>query len=142
MDYMSDGEIITFYRQAADPRKQIGILAELNATTKETITWILKRAGALCSANPVPRKSPPQLQRPVTPCTPLSDKSKKEVQHKGGKGKKMSPERHQQLLNLYNEGLTDKQIAWKVGLKSSSSVCIWRNKHGLSANGKPGGNRW
>lgn len=62
MDYMSDGEIITFYRQAADKRKQIGILADLNATTKETITWILKRAGALNSPIPVLKKSPPSYR--------------------------------------------------------------------------------
>lgn len=63
MDYMSDGEIIAFYRQAADRRKQIGILADLNATTKETITWILKRAGALNSSIPVLKKSPPPSYR-------------------------------------------------------------------------------
>lgn len=45
----------------------------------------------------------------------------------------MTPERHQQLLDLYNEGLTDQQIASKVGLKASSSVCIWRKKHNLPA---------
>lgn len=135
MDYMSDGEIITFYRQAADKRKQIGILADLNATTKETITWILKRAGALNSPIPVLKKSPPQLQEPVTPSR---DESKKEVRRRGGKGKQMTPERHQQLLDLYNEGLTDQQIASKVGLKASSSVCIWRKKHKLPANGRSG----
>ncbi|MCM1230767.1 MAG: hypothetical protein NC489_11590 [Ruminococcus flavefaciens] len=65
MDYMSDGEIITFYRQAADPKKQIGILAELNATTKETITWILRRAGVYGKVDSSPKITPPRSRLPL-----------------------------------------------------------------------------
>ncbi len=42
---MTEGEIIRRYKHAADRRKQIKILAELNACPKETIREILRNAG-------------------------------------------------------------------------------------------------
>lgn len=42
---MTDGEIITSYKQAKNRKKQIGILAELNDTTPDTIKDILVKAG-------------------------------------------------------------------------------------------------
>ena len=44
---MTPGEIVTFYRQAMDRRKQIRILAELNAVSKDEILRILDGAGVL-----------------------------------------------------------------------------------------------
>lgn len=41
----TDGEIITHYRQAANPYVIIGVLADLNDVSKERIRAILKRAG-------------------------------------------------------------------------------------------------
>lgn len=41
----TDGEIITHYRQAANPYVIIGVLADLNAVSKECIRAILRRAG-------------------------------------------------------------------------------------------------
>ena len=42
---MTDGEIVTSYRQAKDKREQIGILADLNLMTKEKVCEILRAAG-------------------------------------------------------------------------------------------------
>lgn len=53
---MTDGEIISSYRQAKDKGKQITILAELNACTKGQIEDILTEAGYL--KNGKPRKGP------------------------------------------------------------------------------------
>jgi hypothetical protein len=42
---MTNGEIITSYKQAKDQREQINILAQLNGTTTDTIKDILTQAG-------------------------------------------------------------------------------------------------
>ena len=45
--YMTDGEIVNSYRLARDPRRQIGVLAELNAVPPSVIREILAEAGEL-----------------------------------------------------------------------------------------------
>ena len=45
--YMTDGEIVNSYRLARDPRRQIGVLAELNAVPTSVIREILAEAGEL-----------------------------------------------------------------------------------------------
>ena len=42
---MSDSEIVRSYREAKDKRSQVGVLAELNACSKDYIREILKRSG-------------------------------------------------------------------------------------------------
>lgn len=53
---MTEGEIISSYRQAKEKGKQVTILAELNACTKGQIEDILTEAGYL--KNGKPRKGP------------------------------------------------------------------------------------
>lgn len=48
---MSEGEIVLSYRQAAKPKAQITVLADLNACSKECIEEILREAG-----EPLPKK--------------------------------------------------------------------------------------
>ena len=43
--HMTVGEIVTSYRQAANQKQQIGVLADLNACTKTDIKRILEDAG-------------------------------------------------------------------------------------------------
>lgn len=52
--YMSEGEIVSSYRQAKDRIKQIPILAQLNNSTNEEIIEILKRNGI--SEEELPKK--------------------------------------------------------------------------------------
>ena len=42
---MSNDEIVTEYRQAKAPQKQIGILADLNRCSKQEIVAVLAAAG-------------------------------------------------------------------------------------------------
>ena len=44
---MSESEIVSSYRTARNPKRQIGILAELNAVTPREIREVLEEAGAL-----------------------------------------------------------------------------------------------
>ena len=44
---MSYGEIVRSYKEAKEPKKQIGILAELNAVGKDEIAKILYNAGEI-----------------------------------------------------------------------------------------------
>lgn len=50
----------------------------------------------------------------------------------------LTPERHQQYLELYNKGLTDAAIAAEMKLSNGSVIQRWRTKNGLPANGKGG----
>ena len=61
---MTDGEIVTSYRQAKDMREQIGILADLNLMTKEKVCEILRAAGIneVGEAKKV-RREPPNVWR-------------------------------------------------------------------------------
>lgn len=54
---MSEGEIVLSYRQAAKPKAQITVLADLNACSKECIEEILREAG-----EPLPKKRGRQKQ--------------------------------------------------------------------------------
>lgn len=54
---MTVEEIVRSYKSAADPKKQIGILAELNATDRGTIRAILIDAGLMKSDGAAPKKA-------------------------------------------------------------------------------------
>lgn len=56
--FMTDYEIAQMYRHAADKSKQVGILAQLNLTTRPQIAAVLERQGLMveCRSRPVRRK--------------------------------------------------------------------------------------
>ena len=54
---MTAAEIARSYKSAADPKKQIGILAELNATDRGTIRSILIDAGLMKPDGAAPKKA-------------------------------------------------------------------------------------
>lgn len=64
---MTDGEIITSYRQAASPLKQIRILADLNGCTSGDICIILEEAGLKIPGQfgPKGKKKDPEIQEPA-----------------------------------------------------------------------------
>ena len=61
---MTDGEVVTSYRQAKNKREQIGILADLNLMTVEQVREILRAAGIgeVGEAKKV-RREPPNVWR-------------------------------------------------------------------------------
>ncbi len=60
---MTDGEIVTSYREAKNKSAQIGILAELNATSEDIIKTILKGKGIdLRSANAGKKKKSMEIE--------------------------------------------------------------------------------
>jgi hypothetical protein len=50
--WMSEEDIAEMYRRSADPGKQVKILAELNATSREAIVEILTKAGVYEDVEP------------------------------------------------------------------------------------------
>lgn len=64
---MTDGEIITSYRQAASPLKQIKILADLNGCASKDICIILEEAGLEIPGQfgPKDKKKGPEIQEPA-----------------------------------------------------------------------------
>lgn len=54
-------EVVRSYREAADPKKQIGIIAELNAVPKKEIRGILEEAGMLKPEAKKPTKPEPRF---------------------------------------------------------------------------------
>lgn len=89
---MSESEIVSSYRTARDPRRQIGILAELNAVTPRVIREVLEEAGELAM---MPRS------------------------HGGGRPLGFDAGLARQM---FEAGLTDEQIGAKLGAKPRAVV--------------------
>lgn len=58
---MSKADIVREYKQAKQPLKQIGILADENSCTKQEIAEILREAGAKLPQQFTPRKVSPEI---------------------------------------------------------------------------------
>ncbi len=67
---MSKDEIVVRYRQAKEPAKQIGILADLNACTKEEIAEVLREAGFKLKGYKKIEAPEAAMQQPETPEEP------------------------------------------------------------------------
>lgn len=87
--WMDDQQICASYRDAADRGKQIGILAELNATTPKAITAVLERSGYSVGEE---REPPKKIAR-------------------GEKGKAWTAEEDERLVALHNAGMSGRAIS-------------------------------
>ena len=99
----SPAEIVRSYRMAADPKKQIKVLAELNACSVKEIRRVLVGEGVL------PRE------------TEVPDEPKKAA-------RKRFDEETARML--YEEGLDDAAIAKATGM-TAHTVAKWRSRNGL-----------
>lgn len=99
----SPAEIVRSYRMAADPKKQIRVLAELNACSVKEIRQVLVGEGVL------PRE------------TEVPEEPKKAA-------KKRFDEETARML--YEEGLDDAAIAKATGM-TAHTVAKWRSRNGL-----------
>lgn len=99
----SPAEIVRSYRMAADPKKQIKVLAELNACSVKEIRQVLVGEGVL------PRE------------TEIPEEPKKAA-------KKRFDEETARML--YEEGLDDAAIAKVTGM-TAHTVAKWRSRNGL-----------
>lgn len=99
---MSESEIVSSYRTAHDPKRQIGILAELNAVTPREIRQVLEEAGALALAL-------------------------KPGSHGGGRPLSFDAAAARQM---FEAGLTDEEMAWKLGVPEKR-LAEWRHRQGL-----------
>lgn len=102
---MSESEIVSSYRTARNPRRQIGILVELNAVTPREIREVLEEAGELAA---------------------------KPKSHGGGRPLGFDAGLARQM---FEAGLTDEQIGAKLGAKPRDIVewrrrpsGPWRNR--------------
>lgn len=99
---MSEGEIVTSYKQAANPAEQIDTLTELNNCSRELILEVLRSAGVLQDEHIVRKRrkgSQPHFDRDVA-------------------------------RQLYEEGLSDEEIAAKLEV-SDYTIRRWRSEDGL-----------
>ncbi len=99
----SPAEIVRSYRMAADPKKQIKVLAELNACSMKEIRQVLVGEGVL------PRE------------TEVPEEPKKAA-------RKRFDEETARML--YEEGLDDAAIAKATGM-TAHTVAKWRSRNGL-----------
>lgn len=104
---MSESEIVSSYRTARDPRRQIGILAELNAVTPRVIREVLEEAGEL---TPKPKS------------------------HGGGRPLGFDAAAARQM---FEAGLTDEQIGAKLGAKPRAIVEWRRRQGLMRPKGRP-----
>ena len=99
----STEEIVRSYRMAADPKKQIKVLAELNACSVKEIRQVLVGEGVL------PRE------------TDIPEEPKKAAKKRFDKAV---------AKRLYEEGLDDAAIAKATGM-TAHTVAKWRSRNGL-----------
>lgn len=104
---MSESEIVSSYRTARDPRRQIGILAELNAVAPRVIREVLEEAGELT----------------------LKPRS-----HGGGRPLGFDAVAARQM---FEAGLTDEQIGAKLGAKPRAIVEWRRRQGLMRPKGRP-----
>ena len=99
----SPAEIVRSYRMAADPKKQIKVLAELNACSVKEIRQVLVGEGVLPRETEIP-----------------------------GEPKKAAKKRFDEetARTLYEEGLDDAAIAKATGM-TAHTVAKWRSRNGL-----------
>ena len=105
--FMSDGDIITSFKQAKDQQKQIQVLADLNSCTKAQMVSKLLELG-LVDAGKAPKKG----------------------RGAANKGRAKNEEADFRRQALYDEGATDAEMAEILGL-SRSAIVSWRRKKGL-----------
>lgn len=105
--HMTDGEIVSSYRTARDPRRQIGVLAELNAVPPSVIREVLEEAGEL----------------------PMKPRS-----HGGGRPLGFDAAAARQM---FEAGLTDEQIGAKLGAKPRAIVEWRRRQGLMRSKGGP-----
>ena len=104
---MSDTEILSSFREAKDQKKQIGVLADLNAVSPDEMQRYLHELGA-----------PVQLPREDLRKAQNSPKATFDVSR---------------ALELHAEGLCDLDIAERLGVKTNK-FAAWRRGYGLPAN--------
>ena len=104
---MSDTEILSSFREAKDPKKQIGVLADLNAVNPDEMQRYLHQLGAPVQ---LPRENPRKAQNPPKATFNVS-----------------------RALELHAEGLCDLDIAEQLGVKLTK-FAAWRRWQGLPAN--------
>ena len=49
----------------------------------------------------------------------------------------LRPYEHRMRMDLYEQGMTDREIAWYMGV-STRAVCYWRESNKLKPNGRAG----
>ncbi|MBQ7939493.1 MAG: hypothetical protein IJ281_03855 [Clostridia bacterium] len=111
--YMTDGEIITSYRQAKSPVRQIGVIAQLNLMPRSKVEDILIAAGFKIKRRP----------------DPFRDELTKDGQKRTFR--KWTAEEDRTLIRMAKEGKTIKEICVKLK-RATSSVCerrrLWKRE--------------
>lgn len=81
---MSDKDIIRAYKEAKDGRKQIGILADLNACPRDHIVEILSEAGVYKKPGKKPAKKEdiPKVSKAIFKEKPMPEKGTKKMRSK------------------------------------------------------------
>lgn len=113
--YMSDGEIITDFRQAKDQMAQIEILADQNCVSKAEMREKLQELGLLPGEPPPKPEQKPEPKPEPAPILPAP--------HKQPPAR--PPMDELRAMELFREGLDDLQIAEALG-ETKNRVIEWR----------------
>lgn len=113
---MTDEEVVRNYRQAKDRKGIIQILADLNATNKNSILDILERAGEI---------KPMEEQK--------ADKQNP-IRRKTGRPPEVVFD-EDVARQLYEQGLVDREIAQRLDV-TKNAIWKWRNRNNLISQAK------
>ena len=111
--YMTDGEIITSYRQAKSPARQINTLAQLNAIPRSKVEDILIAAGFKIKRRPDPFRDELTTDGKTRTC------------------RKWTAADDRTLIRMVKAGKSIKEICVELG-RANSSVCerkrLWKKQ--------------
>lgn len=123
--YMTDGDIITDFRQAKDKKAQIEILADLNCVSREQMREKLRELGLL-PGGPPPKPKPKPEPKPEPKPKPEPEPKPAPILPAPHKQPPARPPMDElRAMELFNEGLDDLQIAEALG-ETKNRVVEWR----------------
>ena len=143
--YMDDGEIVRDSLQAKDRKAQVGILADLNLTTRSHVLDILAKHGLDARRKKLEDHELMSLYKDglndsqIAKTLGVSATAIKHWRIKNGldgnwkHGKKVSKKNESLLMDLWEAGKNDCQIAKIIGC-TPSAICQWRKRNGLARN--------
>lgn len=158
---MDEGEIVRDYLQAKDRKAQIGILAELNLTSKNHILAILARYGLDAKDCILKPEENPEFMRlyrdglndtEMAKALEVSHDTVRRWRRRNGLDsnwhhgigtarknyRRITEQEEKQLMGLWKSGKNDHQIA-KIAGRYPNTIWRWRERNGLPRNCGRGG---
>lgn len=124
--YMTEGEILTMYKQAKYKYEQVSILAQLNNCNRQEMENFLKDRGIK-----IPEPTEEEKTRSyIIDCGRVTNRRRRSLD-----------ECDLEYMPYYRKGLSDSQIAEIIGV-TPATIAAWRRIHHFAPNHRPAKGRY